>query len=422
MPRFSLLSDAALVTADVYRDEGKERYAAPSPSSSRSSESINTELTYSDDDDDVVDDEPLSYSIGRTRYALDTQQESLAQYQRRRWGYHVEDFDDIGRNDSQHLHVQKYPPVNDSYYLNADTAPTAALMRLSLVASAYYDDQKKDEEMDKLAHLLRASVLVEDDTQHLRDKRQHQRILALQEETSAKQRIQQEMRAVQMRLDEEHKQAVAALQMLLQSNDRAAAEIRSAEQKVQEEEQAEQERLAKEHQEWEKEEEAEQARLQERLVASIAEERKVEQEDQVHREAEQIKLKKEAAATEHVSKANKLRAQLIELEKSVQAFETSSIVSRRRLQMKKIVNGRVNTLAENVDKIGEVAAEVLAAISLARQEDAQAKEQPGATPDMSLGKRYILNLLSTKVIVRVQAEGFNGYVILFVKLFARVSI
>ena len=81
--------------------------------------------------------------------------------------------------------------------------------------------------------------------------------------------------------------------------------------------------------------------------------------------------------------------------------------------MKKIINGKVNTLSENVDKIKSVAAEVSQAIGAARAEDENIKQQVQAgnrdlTPEMARGKRYLVDLLSSSVIKRVQAEGFNG--------------
>ena len=85
------------------------------------------------------------------------------------------------------------------------------------------------------------------------------------------------------------------------------------------------------------------------------------------------------------------------------------------------MNGKINTLAENVSKIQQVAAEVTAAITNAKNEDQHYKTNHGAIPSSSsthklltIGKRYLVNLLSAKVIVRIQAEGFNGYVVVVV--------
>jgi hypothetical protein len=58
-------------------------------------------------------------------------------------------------------------------------------------------------------------------------------------------------------------------------------------------------------------------------------------------------------------------------------------------------------------------AEVSQAIGAARAEDENIKQQVEAgnrdlTPEMARGKRYLVDLLSSSVIKRVQAEGFNG--------------
>jgi hypothetical protein len=36
------------------------------------------------------------------------------------------------------------------------------------------------------------------------------------------------------------------------------------------------------------------------------------------------------------------------------------------------------------------------------------RKDPGVTPDMARGKRYLVDLLASNTIQRVQAEGFNG--------------
>lgn len=75
--------------------------------------------------------------------------------------------------------------------------------------------------------------------------------------------------------------------------------------------------------------------------------------------------------------------------------------------------GKINTLAENAQKIQQVATEVGQAISQARQDDDQIKQaierkEPGYTSDMARGKRYLVDLLASNVIQRIQADGFNG--------------
>jgi uncharacterized protein YoxC len=115
---------------------------------------------------------------------------------------------------------------------------------------------------------------------------------------------------------------------------------------------------------------------------------------------------------EYVAQAQKLVSKLVQVRASVAPFETSKLVSQRRLGMKKIVNGKVNTLSENVDKIRQVAQEVSQAIAQAREQDEQMKQQQmqqqQMPPEMARGKRYLVDLLASSAIVRAQAEGFNG--------------
>jgi hypothetical protein len=140
------------------------------------------------------------------------------------------------------------------------------------------------------------------------------------------------------------------------------------------------------------------------------------QQQQEAAEQERVQAARAAAEPEFVARAHRLVSQLVQVRASVEPFETSTAptVKRRRLQMKKLVAGKVNTLTENADKIRSVAAEVSQAIAAARAEDEQVREQnsagaPGVSSEMARGKRYLIDLLSSKVIVRVQAEGFNGY-------------
>jgi GLE1-like protein len=60
-----------------------------------------------------------------------------------------------------------------------------------------------------------------------------------------------------------------------------------------------------------------------------------------------------------------------------------------------------------------VAAEVSQAITQARHDDAQIKQalerkDPGFTPDMARGGRYLVDLLACNTIQRIQGDGFNG--------------
>jgi hypothetical protein len=298
--------------------------------------------------------------------------------------------------------IQQYPPL--SAFVNGDVAPTASLRRLALVASfcrAQDDTCDDEDDMDKLAQLLKASTIVDRTPPSMS-------IPCHGDQTKPypmqPRPINLNLNATRKRLRDEQEGAAAALRSLLRDYSESASKIIAAEEQAH----STRQKAAEEQKVIEREAvESEIARAEEKRLQREKQKAKESAEAAARKEAIRIR---EAAATEHITKANKLRAQLVEVQKSVAAFDASKAVAKRRLNMKKIVNGRVNTLAENADKIRSVAAEVLEAIAVARKDDAMAKEQQSASPELALGKRYLLNLLASNVIVRVQAEGFNGYV------------
>ena len=78
--------------------------------------------------------------------------------------------------------------------------------------------------------------------------------------------------------------------------------------------------------------------------------------------------------------------------------------------MKKIVRGKINTLQKDDTKVVEVVGAVLDAIRAADDDDktALAAEGASANPEVGMGKKYLLDLLASNAIVRVQTEGFSG--------------
>jgi len=372
MPRYGIFADVDGETPLDYRDFHAEESFSDY---SASSESDEEEVTYSDDKSD--------FSLGRTRYSLEAG-ESMAQY-RRRWGYcSNNDAELLGAADDRTIQVQKYPPLSN--YIDGSVAPTAALI---LALKAPYIEV--DDEIDKLAGLLQAAAVIEDAVIPKQDLFVQQ---ALQQQANLQ--IQQEMRAERLRIEQEKREAAEGLRLLIQRAEEKAEKIRAAlrlqEEEIRKQEEKELRKAADEQREKE--------RALERLQAEAEE--KAEAEAEAKRKAE--------AVPDHVAKANKLRAHLVQLQASVEAFDKSKVVAKRRLGFKKIVNGKVNTLSENVDKIRSVAADVATAIAQAKIEDEQNKAVSNAPPETTRGKRYLVNLLASKVIVRVQAEGFNGYV------------
>ena len=421
-------------------------------------------FTYSDDEDGG-DESESSHPLGcfttrtgsttrtRTRYTLEPENSESMEHYKRRWGY-VFPYDDDNDNnnddndfdkknwfaDDMSNPQQTYPPL--SSYRDAQTAPTAAMQREMILqlqhpsrshssssssSSSSCDDNnynRRGDIMDRLACLLQAAVVLRDDKQQ----QQKQQLAAAAAATATaklsplptyfspqavaqeRRHVQQEMDLVRKQMERDHAQAAQALANLIRQQEAKAAEIR-AEQKKQQEELQRQERLRKEEQERKKEG---LRKLREKLRRNHEEEQKQKEEAEALAEAKAKKEREQKAKEqEYIERAQKHVAQLVQVQASVKPFDKLKEVAKRRLGMKKIVNGKVNTLAENVDKIRSVAADVSQAIAQARTEDEQIKQQlqagaPNVTPEMARGKRYLINLLSEKIVVRVQAEGFNG--------------
>lgn len=227
----------------------------------------------------------------------------------------------------------------------------------------------------------------------------------------------------------EQERAASTLRRLIERDQKAADEIEEreriereraeeAERRRLEAQKAEEERLAQEEK---ARLEAEAARVEkQRRADEVAQRERAEEAEALAQQKAEVKANLEAKLaekTEHITKAKKLMDRLVEVRASLEPFETNKAVSKRRLQFKKVVRGRLNTLSHEADKIRAVSSDVVNAVNTARAEDEQIKsrlEETGAladgglSPDMARGKRYLLDLLCSNVIVRVQAEGFNG--------------
>ena len=127
------------------------------------------------------------------------------------------------------------------------------------------------------------------------------------------------------------------------------------------------------------------------------------------------KKQQELKEKEHINRAQKLIHQLQQIRISVASFDTSTIppIPKRRLNLKKLVKGRLNTLNHQAQKVRDVAQDLVLAIQQARAEDEQFKQHaaqhPNSIPsEASRGKRYLLDLITSNVVARVQTEQFNG--------------
>ena len=374
------------------------------------------ECKYSDDNDDDAQDypHPVGFSAkahsawGSTRFALDPSvTPDLIDEQWQSYNNCS-----VHREAARQV-MQSFPPLES--YMDPKTAPTASLLRYDAHQERKLRlREENDRNMDQITQLLEAASIV--DTHKLLlaapSPADTNTPLAMLASTAhnIQQQIQQKTQQDKQRMERDHMEAAKALKLLLKSNQAAAIKILQQE--------AQQEQEAKE----EEEAENERIRLTQEAAAKIAtanaeEAAKViaDAADAAAAAEEKIAAAKakEAAKTEYIEKAKKLVAQLIQLRASIEPFESSKALGKRRLNMKKIVRGKVNTLSESADKIKSVAFEVGKAIAEARAEDEELKKQLQAgntqiAPEMTRGKRYLVDLLASSIMVRVQAEGFNG--------------
>jgi hypothetical protein len=330
-----------------------------------------------------------------------------------RWGY-------LNAHNNHHHHqdssqwttslaTQHYPPLFS--YLDAETAPTSALLR--------YDNQQKrqqqestEDPMEKITLLLKASCVIVDETTLLSPIReieaiQQQMILPQHVEQQRDSKIQQRVERYRAKFAREQEEAAQTLASLLQRQEAKAQEHEQKRLQEEKERQQAEENEKRVHEEAEEKRQATVHEQKEQEARAATEEAKKQEERQ--REA----LVQKSQESEYIGRAKKLVADLVQVRASVEPFETSKAVSKRRLGVKKVANGKVNTLTEDAAKVRSVAAEVSQSISVARAEDAEAKrrleaQDPSVSVEMTRGKRYFLDFLCSKAIVRAQADGFNG--------------
>lgn len=427
MPRFKLLSTG----------EAKEDYSDTDETNSSAEDG--DELVYSsednecyekdsDDDDEEEPPHPIGFkSWGVTRFALDpVPVETMERFKREKGYLYPEGFDDVlddWFSEEYQPKKQQFPPI--SSYIDPQTASTKSLVRYAAYdnfkRAREFDRPVEDDEMDKIAQLFQAAAMIEDQTVRkiLASPQQQSKTLPLLPEDTAS--IQREMDEMRRCMERDHLEAAKALKMIIRRNEEEAEKIMESERRRDDElHREEQAQRRKEEEEIAAEQEAEEKEVQKRLDKEDLEKEKIQRvQDKLDEERRKRKEEEDAAnraiakEREYVAKAEKLIAQLVQVRVSVEPFENSKPMSRRRLAMKKVINGKVNTLSENTEKIRSVGAEVSQAIAAARAEDEQIKQQLQAgnkdlSPEMARGKRYLVDLLSSSVIKRVQAEGFNG--------------
>ena len=310
-----------------------------------------------------------------------------------RYGLDEDDEDDDGFN-----HIQSYPPL--STYIDARTAPTRVLLRFDKPCP---EEEEEEDDMDRLAQLLSAARIVE----RLPPPTSFQ---SPPPWSQTKRAILEKVQSHRERMQQEHLEAARSLKMLLQETDRQTDKILKQRELEDQAYRQEEEKLQQAQEQEKKAQDAVLAASEEKRQQVQAKKEQLLQQSQDAKKAQQ---EKEAQKTEYVVKGKKLVAQLVQIRASIEPFDNSKAVSKRRLQMKKIVRGKVNTLSEDAHKVQAVAMEVSQAIGAARTEDEQLKQliqqgDPSVTPEMARGKRYLVDLLASNAIQRVQAEGFNG--------------
>jgi GLE1-like protein len=306
-----------------------------------------------------------------------------------------------------------------------------------------------EDDIHRLTQLLQQVQMTSTESNTTAAIQQYQNTKRVYDLQKERQQIRREMEKIQQQLELQHQQAKDALQQLIQQQERTANEIRNA-MIAQQEQQEKEEQQERERQQIEDEEQRRRAaekkepdptvtaRIEVSTPASATVDAAAAVTTPLGNEGRQpeetipksttsqiaaVSTSNTATAAadgtaeppeEYITRAAKLRSQLIDLERNVLEYDnaTDPVIKQKRLQFKKLVNGKVNTLAENVVKIREVAQEVITAITNAKSEDAQYKASASTNNKVhAIGKRYLVNLLSSKVIVRIQAEGFNGYVL-----------
>lgn len=302
----------------------------------------------------------------------------------------------------QHQHqYQTYPPL--SSYIPAASTPALLKYRAPISDEEKleldYGISMEEDEVLLLQRMLQRGSL----TATLPPPTPTNPLPSFQETTRL---VQQKVQLERQRMEQEHAATTKALQTVCLELEREAADVLKIRQLEQEEtaKRIHEEKITREKQL--KQQQADQLALEEK-----EQRRRAAQEDKLRQE--ERKREAREAKNEYVHKAKKLVTQLVAVRDSIEPFDNNKAVSKRRLGMKKIVRGKINTLSENAAKIQEVASEVSRAITEARAEDEQIKQalerkEPGFTPDMARGKRYLVDLVASNTIQRVQAEGFNG--------------
>ena len=374
---------------------------------------------------------------------------------------HIDDNDDNYHHSSGVAGEQSFPPLTKNYYLNnSGTSSINTRDLLRGATSLQYNEVKKKQQdessmeevlcgMDRIANLVRAASYVSPDdgttdgspqrrdhkfdTRETPEQQQYQstqqfetkspaarstsKLLQLAQACEQQQtKLSSEMSILSQQKETSYKQSCQGFLLLLQAEKQRATQANERIHKRQIDIQAIQEQQRLEQAEYEfklqKELEEQQKQDEERLAAQQAKDEQVKLKQQQHlqslQQAEEQAEMEAAKKTQYIQRATSLISNLdVFRSTTLSQFDKSKLVSKRRLQFKKIVNGKINTLSHDKSKILEVASMVDNALNQAFNDDHSA-QGGGGDAIMSMGHKYLIDLLCSNLIVRVQADGFNG--------------
>jgi len=242
-------------------------------------------------------------------------------------------------------------------------------------------------------------------------------LLALQREMKfSTQEAEEKKKLRQLKIDQDHKEAIEGLRLLLHQDERDA-KIYEQNLEKELEEAKKREKLIAEEQRRKNEEESrkEKEELERSKVQREAQKELQKQQSQVATVEEKKKTPekgpKESKKLEqpaYIQKGLQRISKLVDFRQSISVFDKSKAVSRRRLNMKKIVKGKLNTLNHSKEKITAIVKDIYAAMKTSKDDDQAAKADGQQPPEASKGLEYLLDLLASNLVVRIQAEGFNG--------------
>lgn len=361
-----------------------------------------------DDDDDEEPPHPLPFvtspSWGRTRFSLYPPRETYPQLQERYYGETVVPIEEELL--VLKARTQQCPSLR-SYY-DSSTASASAMME-------YRHEQPRDardDGIDEISRLLSASTLLDDPAKHVHVQNEvGQKLKVLAATTSQEyHKLDQWRESYQKKRDRQHKESFSILRSILKADHEAARAILQLEK--QEKKEAE-DRARQQEDDARRELDAQKDARQKEKDAIDQEKIKLEEKRQQRSMARAALERQEAEKMSYVGEAKELVNKLVNIRSVVQPFDVNKSVSGRRMNMKKLCRGRVNTLAAEVGKVQSVAAELIAAIKAEKELDLQMEAliQQGnrdVSPDMAKGQLYFMDLLASSALVRIQAEGFNG--------------